>query len=442
MTTTRTLAKGFEVLNDTHRTKLNNNDLIIGPSGCGKTSGYVIPNILGTYGSYVIADTKGNLYRKLASRLEAEGYHVRTLDFVEPGNSCGYNPLRYIRKTRNGRYDESDICRIASALCPVDKNDNEKFWYFRAQDTIAALIAYVLETYPDNKQNLTEVSILSKSLGVLVIDSEGRYVDTPAFRAVRKIFELGAYDPMSFAYRKIESLRSVMVTERTWPCILQFVHMALSIFDMAGYEKMSKNRKSIFLPDIGREKTALFVNISDTDRSCDKLIDLFYTQLFQQLCSTADKSPASRLDVPVRIILDDFATNVYIPDFDKLISVIRSREISVSIIIQSLTQLDALYDHYRARTIINNCDHLLYLGGQDLETAHYISERANKPLENILYMPLDRMMILERGQQPVFSERVMPEETEPDIWDEFADIEEFLLGGYDKNRKEDRSIPA
>lgn len=119
---------------------------------------------------------------------------------------------------------------------------------------------------------------------------------------------------------------------------------------------------------LGREKTAVFLTISDTDRSMDGLVNLFYTQALQTLCNSADKDyPDHRLPVPVRFILDDFATNVRIPDFDKIISVIRSREIYVSIILQSISQLSALYGSGESTTIINNCDNCLYLGGQDVE---------------------------------------------------------------------------
>ena len=153
---------------------------------------------------------------------------------------------------------------------------------------------------------------------------------------------------------------------------------------------------------MGREKTALFLTISDTDRSLDGLAGIFMTQALQILCKSADHDyPKHCLPVPVRIYLDDFATNLFIPDFDKIISVIRSREIYVSVILQSLTQLDALYGMPCARTIINNCDQQIYLGGQDIETAGYISERINKTVNSVLTMPLDKMYVFIRGRAPM-----------------------------------------
>ena len=145
---------------------------------------------------------------------------------------------------------------------------------------------------------------------------------------------------------------------------------------------------------------ALFVNVSDMDRSFDRLVNVFYTQAIQQLCREADRNPDGRLKVPVRIILDDFATNVVIPDFDKIILVIRSRELSVSVILQSISQLETLYTPAQAMTILNGCDHMLYLGGQDVDTADYISIKANKPIENILNMGLGDAYLFERGAKP------------------------------------------
>src|SRR5699024_750100 len=149
--------------------------------------------------------------------------------------------------------------------------------------------------------------------------------------------------------------------------------------------------------NIGEKKTAVFLSISDMDRSLDKLIDVFYTQAFQELTASADKEPNNRLQVPVRFILDDFATNAVIKDFDQLTSVIRSREIYVSIIIQSLTQLASLYGKDRALTISNNCDNWLYLGGQDVETARVFAQKTNRPVIEVLQMDIDAAYLFTRG---------------------------------------------
>lgn len=157
------------------------------------------------------------------------------------------------------------------------------------------------------------------------------------------------------------------------------------------------------IPDfrsLGRRKIALFINVSDTDRSNDKLLNLLYSQALHELYDSADCSPDGRLKVPVRFIMGDFAANAVIPDFDKVISVIRSREIYVSLILQSLSQLNSMYGKDRAMTIINNCDSCLYLGGQDVDTARYIAVKASKTANNILTLPIDAALLFIRGQKP------------------------------------------
>ena len=149
-----------------------------------------------------------------------------------------------------------------------------------------------------------------------------------------------------------------------------------------------------------KDKTVLFLSVSDSDRSQDALINLFYTQALQYLITAADRQLDSRLPIPVRFILDDFSTNTVIPNFDNIISVIRSREIYVSIVIQSLSQLEDLYGQAKAQTIINNCDHCLYLGGTDTQTARYFAEKFNCQLSTVLNLPLDSAFLFTRGSQP------------------------------------------
>ena len=156
------------------------------------------------------------------------------------------------------------------------------------------------------------------------------------------------------------------------------------------------NQKQIDFAEISREPTAVFVHVSDCDFSLSNLTSLFYTQALQMLIAEADSLPDNRLQIPVRLYLDDFA-NLIIPDMDKTISVIRSRERSVSIVLQSITQLEGLYDHDKAMTIIDNCDHLLYLGGQSVETARFIGAKANKSASAILNLPLGKAWLCERG---------------------------------------------
>ena len=213
--------------------------------------------------------------------------------------------------------------------------------------------------------------------------------------------ELQAADPDSFAVQSFKLFEDTGKSEKTEASITGVLGEKLNGLGFDAAVKMYSARKRIHFQDLGREKTAVFLTISDTDRSMDRMVSLFYTQALHTLCDSADLDyPDHRLSVPVRFILDDFATNAVIPNFDNLTSVIRSREIYVSIILQSITQLYAIYGRDKSVTIINNCDNCLYLGGQDITTARFMGEKANKTPFTILNMPLSDAYLFTRGSVP------------------------------------------
>ncbi len=385
--TYRILAHGHTVSNDTWLTGLNNNDLIIGPSGAGKTRGYVKPNILQCSGSMVITDTKGALCSDVGPVLAREGYKVMEINLADCALSpYGYNPLAYIRQDNDGHYQEQDILTLAACLMPVESR-HDPYWELTARIYLESAISYVLEALPEEERHLGSVVRLTSEMG-----RNGKYKSL--------MRELEVVDPESFALSRYRLFQSVSNdAEKTAACIFSFLATKLAPFSFGGARRIFDNPKRINFKELGRKKVAVFLNISDTDDSLYRLANVFYTQALHTLCTLADKSPGHRLKVPVRFYLDDFASNVVIPDFDRIISVIRSREISVSVIIQSLSQLESLYGQAKAVTVINNCDNLLCLGaGRDLETARYISYQANKPVSAILNTPLDSAWLLTRGE--------------------------------------------
>lgn len=218
-------------------------------------------------------------------------------------------------------------------------------------------------------------------------------------RTVKEILKKTAADTY-FAAMRYKFYMTCVHADRMYASIMGILAEKLSPLTFDGARALYQNPDKIDIYGLGQRKTAVFLNISDTDRSMDKLANLFYTQALHVLCRTADKSEGHRLPVPVRFLLDDFASNVCIPDFDKIVSVIRSREISVSLILQSISQLESLYGPARARTIINNCDHCLYLGSQDVDTARYIAVKANKNINTVLDMPVGEAWLFARGQAP------------------------------------------
>ena len=389
---THILAKGVSTNTDSWETKINNNVLIFGPSGAGKTRHYVKPNILNGNESMVISDTKGSLYHEVGPQLRKRGYTVKLIDFTDLRSGCGYNPLDYIRyDAEKDSYNEQDIISIARCIVP-DAMSKDPYWDQAARQYLEVLISYVLESLPEEEHTLAYVMKALTLMG------------TPTFDKLMR--ELEVLKPNGTTAVRYKAVKGMEKADRTDSCIRGMLSTYLDplCFDdaLALYAKPDR----IIFSRLGRQKTAVFLTVSDTDRSMDKLADAFMTQALQHLCRSADKDYAEhRLPIPVRFYLDDFATNLVIPDFDKIISVIRSREIYVSVILQSVTQLESLYGPARASTIINNCDQMLYMGGQDIDTARLISERSNKPLYAILSMPLDKAYLFIRGRAPIYTEK-------------------------------------
>ena len=397
----RILAQNRKISNDIISTGLNNNDIIIGTSGSGKTGGYVIPNIQNIIGSLIVSDTKGRLYNRFHDELEKKGYNVLLLDLVSPGNSCVYNPLSNIRRYEDGDIYEKDILTLAQSLIMGVEDFSEPIWSLSARSYIAFLICFLLENsdIPEEEKNLYNLCELNHAF----CKEDLGFVDW-----IHK-------HPDSFASKKYNEIISNKNADKMWASILGFANVALEPYELKESRHIFGPGKSIDLRDLGRQKTALFLNVSDVDRAFDNTVNIIYTQALQVLCSEADKNPDGRLKVPVRIIMDDFASSAKIEAFDKIISVIRSREIYVSLILQSLQQLKTLYGEFAASTIIDNCDHILYLGSQNLETATYIGTRAFMPPEKVLLMPNDSAYLLEKGKFPELVKKVVPYSTVSDF---------------------------
>lgn len=380
----RILAKGEYRDNNTWVSGINNNDIIIGPSGAGKTRNYVKPNIMQCNESFIVADTKGNLHKQLGSLLDKNGYHIQVVNYKNVKNSMGYNPLDFIRYDKEkDTYSEQDIMSISAALVPVE-DSKDPFWEHAARAYLTVLIGFTLECYEKKDHNLETIRTLFTHL------IAGSFKDM--------IIEFGNNNPNSFAYRQYFLFCGNEKAEKMHTSIIGILGEKINTLTFSELIPFYTTSNRVSFDKISKEKTAIFLIMDDTDRSMDRLATLFYTQALQQLVGIADNTRKGRLEVPVRIILDDFATNAIIEDFDNLISVIRSREIYVSIILQSITQLYGIYGVNKGKTIINNCDNCLYLGGQDVDTADFIATKANRPLNEILEMPLNEAYLFTRGE--------------------------------------------
>lgn len=369
--------------NNTWVSGLNNNDLIIGPSGAGKTRNYVKPNLMQCNESMVITDTKGTLHRQMGSLLKENGYKIILIDYKNLGNSYGYNPFDYIRyDTISKQYNEQDILTISTNIV-TSTTPSDPFWELAARMYLTSLIAYCLETNSAKDHNLETVY----NLFTYLISDQYRQMICTHERE----------HPKSFAVRQYKLFATNSKAEKMNSSILGILAEKINVLVLPELVNMYKAEKRLNFSEMTEKKTAVFITVSDTDRSMDQLVGLFYAQALNTLCNIADNKEEGRLTVPVRFYLDDFATNTVIDGFDNIISVIRSREIYVSIILQSISQLNALYGAAKAKTIINNCDNCLYLGGQDVETADFIAVKANKSINEVLNMPLGKAHLFTRG---------------------------------------------
>lgn len=374
---------------DCYQTKVNNNVLVVGTSGAGKTRSLVIPNLLQASGSYVLSDPKGNLYKKYKGYLEAQGYVVKKLDFTDPQNSAHYNFIHYIRSTQ-------DIVKIAHMLIYQRKEGghSDPFWDEASQLLVQAMMAYLCEEWGPKEQNLHQ---LLKLINLCQVEEFASEIKTPLDRIMDDLEEKKRD---SYAYSSYRKFR--IAAGKTLKSILISVNARLGIFDTPELNRMMAF-DNLEIASIGKQKTALFVVVSDTDRSLDGLVNIFFTQAMNELCRVADKEcDDNRLPVPVRFILDDFATNCKINEFPRMIASIRSRGISTMLMIQAESQLTESYG-YDGKTIIGNCDTYVYLGGNDIETAKAVAERCDVPVRKILNMPIGTNWIFRRGQAPVNS---------------------------------------
>ena len=372
---------------DCYETQLNNNVLVVGTSGAGKTRSIVTPNLLQATGSYIVSDPKGNLYRKHKSYLESKGYEVKKLDFTCPEDSAHYNFFEYIRCTQ-------DIVKMSHMMIYQQEGTGSKdpFWDEAAQLLLQAIISFLREGNRKVDQNLHSILKLVGACQVKEDGGNDKNICDTLFEEHAKKYK------NSYAVNQYSKFR--IAASRTLKSILISVNARLGNYDTPELQRMTEY-DDIDITSIGKRKTALFVVVSDMDRSLDGLVNNFFTQAMNELTRFADKECENEcLPVPVRFILDDFATNCCIHEFPRMISSIRSRGISTMLMIQAESQLSQRYG-YDAKTIIGNCDSYIYLGSNDVDTAQEVARRCDVPLKKILNMPVGTNWIFQRGQAPL-----------------------------------------
>ena len=343
----------------------NKNILVIGGSGSGKTRFFCKPSLLQAHSSYVCTDPKGTLLPEIGAFLERKKYRIKCLNLINFRKSMKYNPLTYIRS-------EKDILKLVNALIMNTKGEGEKssedFWVKAERLYYSALIGYIWYEATEEEKNF--ITLLD-----LINASEAREDDETYQSPVDLLFsQLEEREPDHFAVKQYRKFK--MAAGKTLKSILISCGARLAPFDIKELRDLMEYDE-LELDTLGDQKTALFVILSDTDSTFNFVAALMYSQLFNLLCDKADDFYGGRLPVHVRLILDEFANIGQIPNFDKLIATIRSREISASIILQSQSQLKTIYKD-AADTIIGNCDSTLFLGGKEKSTLKEISELLGK----------------------------------------------------------------
>ncbi len=346
-----------------HRRNLNT--LVCGGSGAGKTRFYCKPNLMQANTSFVILDPKGEIVRDVGKLLEAKGYEIKVLDLISMEKSHCYNPFVYLRS-------DNDIQRLVTNLfkstTPKGSQSNDPFWDTAASMLLLALVFYLHYEAPEDEQNF---AMMMEMLRAGAIEDE----EEPRPSPLDNLFsELEYENPEHIALKYYHSYHSG--SAKTLKSIQITLAARLEKFNLESLAALTTTDE-LELETLGEKKTALFALIPDNDTSFNFLVSLLYTQLFQQLFYSADHIHGGSLPIPVHFLMDEFA-NVSLPDdFDKILSVMRSRSVSVSIILQNLAQLKALFEK-QWESIVGNCDEFLYLGGNEQSTHKYVSELLGK----------------------------------------------------------------
>ena len=358
---TQNVSIGF----DGRKHRRNLNTLVCGGSGAGKTRFYAKPNIMNANTSFVVLDPKGELLRDTGNLLKEKGYDIKVIDLINMEKSHCYNPFVYLK-------DDNDVQRMVTNLfkntTPKNSSSSDPFWDQAAMMLLMALVLYLHHEAPEDEQNFPMVMEMIRA-GEVREDSED-------FQSPLDIlFErLEDENPEHIAIKYYKNYRSG--SGKTLKSIQITLVSRLEKFNLETLASITQTDE-MELNTLGEKKTAIFAVIPDNDSSFNFIVGMLYTQLFQQLYYSADRVHGGRLPVHVHFVMDEFA-NVALPDeFDKLLATMRSREISVSIIIQNMAQLKALFEK-QWESIVGNCDEFVYLGGNEQSTHEYVSKLLGK----------------------------------------------------------------
>lgn len=395
MAETFILGEGLQISTDSEKTQLNNNIMVVGPSGSGKTMSYAEIRLLRTTeSSLIVSLSKRKLVKKYMSHFKEKGYKVIDLNLINPDKStASYDPMDYVKTT-------ADITYLAQSIVMANPRKNKSqeadpFWDDAAQSLLSALIAY--EMHIKTAPSFADVLELFAKLH---ITDRGDAIETNLDSTFER---LEREKPDHFACQCWKTFRFSPM--RTASCIYSSLNVTMDTIFRPELKAAMREKPPVIFHQLANERTVLFVTTSAVNPSLNAFAGLFYSHAVKELFEYAESQEDGVLPRPVHLLCDDFAVGAQIPNFAQYISIFREKQISVSILLQSESQLKSMYGEDDATTIINNCDHYIYLGGMDIMTCQNIALRMSLPLAEVLYMPLGTEYIFERGRKPIVTER-------------------------------------
>ncbi len=380
---------------DSNTTGLNNNILVIGGSGSGKTMSYVQPNLLQRHESNLIVSlSKRNLVEQYMKHFQQKGYRVYDMNFIEPNKATiGFDPLPYLNKP-------VDVASFAQSIVyqhGEDRMSKDPFWDESAISLLIGMIGFVKYNYSGASfakvvNLLTDLEIKDGGYSGIETnmdnDFKRTYIRNSDFRYYYNCFQTFVKNP-----------------PKTASCIYTALNNNIDKMFTPELLNMMENTEQINFNQFIKQKSILFISTSCVNNALNSFVNIFYSFLFKNLFELAQASSNFKLPIPLHIMIDDFACSSRIHDFPKYISMIRECDISTSILVQSQSQISSMYGANDAKTIINNCDRILFMGSMDLDTASDMSLRLNIPREDVLYMPVGKMYVIQRGSVPVYTSR-------------------------------------
>ena len=391
------LADGLVTAADFEKTGVNQNTVVVGSTGCGKTTSITEAKLLHTFNSsMVVPVAKRAIAEKYRREFESRGYQVHTIDFADASRSTvGYDPMDYIK-------GPEDALELARQMIESEKPANiDPYW----DNTATSLVASVIILVKINAEHAGTQPKFSDAVKLLrqLEYKQGDNEDLMTINIMNLFEAAKERDPDNAASEMVRTVASLPA--RTAQCVYSTYKACMENNISENVLAILERDEHISFEEMGDRKTLLFVVTNPFNRTCSRFVNIMYFQMFKCFFEKAEASLNGHLDIPVHVICDDFACGTRIMDFENYISIFRQAGISVTILLQSESQLKSLYDEHAATTIINNADTYIFMGGLDDMTVRSVSKRMNLPYEKVINMPLENIMVKRRGCSPFVGHR-------------------------------------